>query len=127
MRLCIARFPARSFAEYFVGNQAVFVGTPRGIVHSIQDSHQPVGAGADNSFQSEPEFRSLNLLRILPAHRRQIVGINQAAFQKIDVSKKLDSAGMVNARGNARTVQCFLRKNTVIADVVDGENRRQIL
>src|SRR2546429_3570134 len=52
-------------------------------------------------------FRSLclNLLRVLPAHRGQIIRVNQSAFQEVHAVEKLDSLGIKQPRRQPHTLQ----------------------
>src|SRR5256884_1858724 len=53
-------------------------------------------------------FRSLNLFRIFPADRRQIIRINQSALQQVHLPEILKAAGMKNALRNSHAVQHIL-------------------
>src|SRR2546429_2882845 len=51
------------------------------------------------------KFLCLNLLRVLPAHRGQIIRVNQSAFQEVHAVVKLDSLGIKQPRRQPHTLQ----------------------
>src|SRR4029077_5160300 len=87
------------------GDEFVAFGTPSGVIDTIQDTHQAVGAAAHHAVEPVAELSSLDLLGVLAADGSQVVGENQAALEEIDAAEKLDSRGMKHAHGNSGTVQ----------------------
>ena len=54
-------------------NQRIFRRIPRSVIHAVQNPQQVVRSFSCNTIQPVSEFSRLNLLRVLPAHRRQII------------------------------------------------------
>src|SRR4029077_6651960 len=111
-------FPGKVFGRVLCGNQRISVGTPGCVVHPVQDSHQAIRARANDAFQAEAKLRGLNFLCVFLADRRQIVGVDQAALQEINIAEELDAAGMEYTRRNSSSLYSVLGKNAGIADIV---------
>src|SRR2546429_870073 len=70
------------------------------------------------------KFLCLNLLRVLPAHRGQIIRVNQSAFQEVHAVVKLDSLGIKQPRRQPHTLQHIPPKLSVIAHIVNRKDRK---
>src|SRR6266513_2396741 len=73
------------------------------------------------------KFLCLNLLRVLPAHRGQIIRVNQSAFQEVHAVVKLDSLGIKQPRRQPHTLQHIPPKLSVIAHIVNRKDHRDVL
>ncbi len=66
-------------------------GTPGGIIDTVQDADEMVGAIADNTVEAVAEFGSLNFLRVPAADGGQVVGIDDPALEKIHVAVEFEA------------------------------------
>ena len=71
------------------------------------------------------EFRSLNLLRVAPAHRGQKVREDQPALQEVDLAVEFQRVHGEQRVGQPDAFHRRLRKQSLIAQVVNREDHRQ--
>ena len=105
----------------FGGNEFVFFGIPKRVVDAIYNSDEAIGAGADDAIETVSEFRRLDFLRVFTADGGQVIGINEAGFQEIDVAIELDARRSERRSGNIRAIEHFPAELAVISHVVNGE------
>ncbi len=80
--------------------------------------------GAQHPFQAEAVLGGLDLLAVLAADRGDEVGVNQCAFQQVDLAEEFQLADGEQVPGKHQQRQRLRREQALVADVVDGEDRR---
>src|SRR5271165_1675310 len=104
------------------GNHRVRGRIPLGVVHAIQDAHERGPPRPQHPFQSKTIFGSLNLLRILTAHRGEVVGGINGPLEEVDLAVELQLGHAEQVPRQHQQRQNFGGKQSLIAEVVDREH-----
>src|SRR5262249_16466953 len=119
--------PAQVFGGVSCGNQRILRGIPGFVVYSVEDANDAIGAAANDAVETVTEFGGLDLLGVAPADGGEVVGVNQPAFEQVDVAEKLQSAGMEEYVGDSGAGQRVATERALITHIVNREDHRQVL
>ena len=74
-----------------------------------------IATAADHAVKTISEFGSLNFFGVFFADGSEVVGIDQAALQKIDVTVVFKTGGVINLRRNTGATEHRCWKMALIA------------
>src|SRR5262249_41252709 len=107
-------------------DQFVMFRTPLAVVHAVENAADGAGAVAQYAVQPEAEFRGLDLLAVLAADGGDVVGKDQGALQEIHFAPEFHLVDGQQVPGQHQQGQRIRRKDSLVAQVVDGKNRKGV-
>ena len=117
-----AFFPFQVVDRIILRDEGVAFGAPLRIIRSVQDSDQVIRPLADYTFEAGAKFRSLNFLRVAAAHGGQIVRIDQASLEEVDLSVEFEGIHGEEIVGKADGPHRGLRKDALIGEIVNRQD-----
>src|SRR6266481_4073994 len=94
-------------------------------IDAVDDSRQlrRVGTDAKQAFQPTAEFRLGDLLRVGRADGGQVRGVDEAALEEGQLVVELQPVDMEGALGRSDPAQRLPREESLIGEVMDGQDR----
>ena len=119
-------FAGKILRREFGGCKLVRLRTPLVVVHAVQNACNRSRAVTQYTFESKTVFRSLNLLTVLFTDRRDVVGIGQRTFEKVDLAEEFHLRHGEKIPGQHQQGQRLRWEQALIAHVVNGKNGAHI-
>ena len=123
-RLLRGALPGEIIGRVRLGDVRVACGIPSFGIDAVEDADQIAGAPSQDALESEAELRRLNLARVGRAHRRDEIGVVDAAFEQADAPPELHLVDRQQAPRQIETRQPVRLGQPLVRKVVDGEDAR---
>ena len=96
---------------------------PLVVIDAVENAGDVGGAAAQNALQTEAVLRGLDLLGVLAADRGDEIRVSQRALEEVHLAEELQLGDGEQVPGQHEKRKRVRGKDSLIADVVDGEDR----